>query len=145
MVSVLFLFAFHNIRTGFLDERFVPLNLLQFWTGLAITACGLLFSIWARHYLGANWSQAVTVKEDHKLVTGGPYALVRHPIYAGLLLALLGTAVVLGQWRELVAVFIAFAVLLRKLKLEERWMLTEFGEEYRSYSSRTTSLIRFIM
>ncbi len=145
MVSVLFLFAFQNIRLGFLDWRFVPLNLLQFWIGFAVTACGLLFSIWARHYLGTNWSQAVTVKEDHKLITRGPYTLVRHPIYTGLLLALFGTAVVFDQWRELVAVVIAFSVLWQKLKLEEKWMVAEFGDEYRLYSSRTAALIPFIL
>ncbi len=145
MASALCLFVLPNIRLGLLDQRFVLSTLIQFWFGFVITTCGLLFSIWARHRLGANWSQAVTVKDDHRLITKGPYALVRHPIYTGLLFALFGTAVVFGQWRDLVAVAITLGVLLWKLKLEEKWMLAEFGDVYRSYSRRTAALIPFII
>ena len=75
---------------------------------------------------------------------GGPYAYVRHPIYTGLLLALIGTAIVRGEWRGVLAVLIALAALWRKLRLEERWMIETFGDEYRRYRERTAALIPFI-
>ena len=73
-------------------------------------------------HLGTNWSQAVTVKEGHELITSGPYALVRHPIYTGLLMAFVGTALDQGEWRGLFAVAFVFCALWRKLRLEEKWM-----------------------
>src|SRR5208283_168290 len=58
-----------------LDERFLPVRDVWFWAGAAVTAGGLLFSVWARRHLGKNWSQAVTLKADHELIQSGPYAL----------------------------------------------------------------------
>ena len=145
IVSAVVLLAFPNIPLSLLDERFIPLGIMRFWMGCAITLCGLLFSIWGRHHLGTNWSQAVTVKEDHQLITSGPYALVRHPIYTGLLLAFLGSAVALGKWRGLLAVVLVFAVLWHKLRLEEKWMRAEFGESYMSYSKRVAALVPHVI
>ena len=145
MISAIVLLIFQNIPLGILDECFVPPGYTSFWIGVVLTASGLLFSIWARHHLGANWSQAVTIKEDHQLVTSGPYAFARHPIYTGLLLALFGTAVALGKWRGLVAVLLIFVVLLYKLKLEEKWMRAQFGESYETYSRHVSALIPFII
>src|SRR4029077_18501762 len=64
-----------------LDTRFLPASPTVFWIGAGITAFGLLFSIWARAYLGSNWSGAIAIKQDHELITSGPYSIVRHPIY----------------------------------------------------------------
>lgn len=128
-----------------LNERFLPPGDIFFWIGAAVTACGLLFSIWARRHLGKNWSQSVTVKEDHELITGGPYALVRHPIYTGLLLAFVGSALALGEWRGMLAVGLVFGVLWHKLKLEEIWMRAEFGESYEAYSRRVIALVPYII
>ena len=118
---------------------------MHFWVGSAITMGGLLFSIWARNHLGNNWSQAVTIKEGHELITSGPYAIVRHPIYTGLLLAFLGSAIALGKWRGLLAVVLVFAVLWHKLRLEEKWMRAKFGNSYESYSQRVKALLPFIL
>src|SRR6185312_4013633 len=82
------LFSDPRMRIGFLGERFLPLSVWLFWLGTFLTGGGLLFTVWARLHLGRNWSGSVTIKEGHELVTSGPYALVRHPIYTGLLLAL---------------------------------------------------------
>ena len=68
-----------------------------FWLGAAITVAGLLFAVWARAYLGRNWSSAVTIKQDHQLITTGPYAIVRHPIYTGILAGFLGMAIAIAQ------------------------------------------------
>ena len=134
-----------RVPLAWLDERFLPLGAWCFWTGAAITAGGLFFSVWARRHLGSNWSQSVTVKEGHELITSGPYALVRHPIYTGLLLGFLGCAVALGEWRGLLAVALVFAVLWRKLRLEERWMRAHFGEPYEAYSRRVAALVPHVI
>jgi protein-S-isoprenylcysteine O-methyltransferase Ste14 len=76
--------------------------------GIAITVAGIAFAFWARIYLGRNWSGAVTVKVDHQLIRTGPYRWVRHPIYTGLITAMMGTAIVLDQVRGLIAVVLAY-------------------------------------
>ena len=134
-----------RVPLSLLNERFLPLGIWCFWSGAAITAGGLLFSVWARRHLGKNWSQAVTLKEDHELITTGPYALVRHPIYTGLLLGFIGCAVARGEWRGLVAVALVFVALWRKLRLEEKWMRVQFGASYETYSRRVAALVPYIV
>jgi protein-S-isoprenylcysteine O-methyltransferase Ste14 len=134
-----------SLPLPFLCIRFLPHATLCFWIGSAVTAGGLLFSIWARRHLGLNWSQAVTVKKDHELITSGPYALVRHPIYTGLLLGFIGTAVARGELRGLLAVALVAGVLWRKLRLEEKWMRTQFGESYEAYSRRVAALLPYVI
>jgi protein-S-isoprenylcysteine O-methyltransferase Ste14 len=128
-----------------LGKRFLPLSAVWFWSGSAVTAGGFLFSVWARRHLGRNWSQAVTVKEGHELITSGPYALVRHPIYTGLLLAFIGSAMAQGEWRGLLAVALVFGALWRKLRLEEKWMREHFGESYEAYSRRVAALVPYVI
>jgi protein-S-isoprenylcysteine O-methyltransferase Ste14 len=130
---------------GVLFERFLPRSYAAYWGGTALLAFGLAFSVWARVHIGRNWSATVTVKQDHELIRSGPYALVRHPIYTGLLLAFIGTAIVRGEWRGVLALLIVFAALWRKLRLEERWMIETFGEEYRRYRERTAALIPYVL
>ena len=96
-------------------------------------------------HIGRNWSGTVTFKEGHELVTTGPYALVRHPIYTGLLLAFIGSAVGRGEWRGVLAVFIAFLALWRKLRLEERWMREQFGDAYDAYARRVAALVPYLI
>src|SRR5271167_986395 len=93
-----------SVPLPLLNERILPVGAWSFWSGAAITAGGLLFSVWARRHLGKNWRQAVTLKEGHELIRSGPYALVRHPIYSGLLLGFVGTALARGEWRGVLAV-----------------------------------------
>ena len=128
-----------------LGERFLSVSGVWFWSGSAVTAVGLLFAVWARRHLGRNWSQAVTVKKGHELITSGPYALVRHPIYTGLLLAFVGSAVARGEWRGLLAVALVFGALWRKLRLEEKWMRAQFGESYEAYSRRVAALVPYVI
>ena len=114
------------------------------WTGAAITLTGLLFSMWARHYLGTNWSATVSVKQDHELIISGPYQFVRHPIYTGLVIAFIGTAMAQGELRSLLAPLIVTAAFWRKWLHEERWMLETFGGRYLDYKARVPALIPFL-
>jgi len=141
MLSAISLLALPRVPLPILSTRFLPQSEWCFWGGGLITAAGLVFSAWARRQLGANWSQAVTIKEDHDLITRGPYALVRHPIYSGLLLALVGSAVARGEWRGLLAVVLVFLVLWHKLRLEEKWLRAHFGDSYDAYARRVAALV----
>lgn len=111
------------------------------WVGAVLALLGFALTLWARVHLGGNWSGIVTVKQGHELVRSGPYAWVRHPIYAGLLAMLAGTALAIGQVRGLLALLIAFAALWRKLRLEERWMHETFGGAYDDYCRDVKALL----
>ncbi|HEX4025668.1 MAG TPA: isoprenylcysteine carboxylmethyltransferase family protein [Steroidobacteraceae bacterium] len=130
---------------GLLFHRFVARGWIVYWVGVALVAAGLGFAVWARVHLGRNWSASVTVKQGHELVRTGPYALVRHPIYTGLLLALLGSALARGQWRGLLAVLLALAGIWYKLTLEERWMRETFGAAYDEYRHHSRALIPYLL
>ena len=109
--------------------------------GLAILLAAAAFTVWARLTLGVMWSASPTVKEEHKLRTGGPYAITRHPIYTGMLSMLLGTTLLAGAGRWIVA-FPVFLVLVEiKLHIEERLMLAEFPDDYPGYRRRVPQLV----
>jgi protein-S-isoprenylcysteine O-methyltransferase Ste14 len=109
--------------------------------GMLMTLAGVLFACWARAVLGTNWSGVVQVKRDHELIERGPYGYVRHPIYTGLLLAFAGTALARDEWRGVLAVAIVYIALWRKLRLEERWMIDNFGDAYRRFRAEVPALI----
>jgi protein-S-isoprenylcysteine O-methyltransferase Ste14 len=128
-----------------LGARFLPAAGWVAPLGMVMTLAGLLFACWARHVLGSNWSAVVQLKQDHELIERGPYRHVRHPIYTGLLLAFLGTAVALGEWRGLLALAIVAVSFWRKLRLEERWLGEQFGAAYADYMRRVKALIPGIL
>ena len=130
---------------GWPGERFLAPGTAGCLGGVLLLLAGLLLCIWARRVLGGNWSGTVTLKHDHEIVRHGPYRLVRHPIYTGLLLMFLGSALARGEWRGLVAVVIAFAALWRKLRLEERWLGESFGPAYAEYRESTWALIPYVL
>lgn len=139
------LFALPYQGDGWLWARFLPLNSAYFWIGIALLVAGLAFTIAARRHLGGNWSGTVTLKTDHELIRTGPYSLVRHPIYTGLLLGFIGSAVALGEVRGLVAVLLVAVAFLLKIRLEERWMIETFGDAYRRYRAEVRALIPFVL
>jgi protein-S-isoprenylcysteine O-methyltransferase Ste14 len=138
------LFNRRVFQRGLLGVRWLPDSPAAAWTGLAITTAGAAFAIAARLYIGGNWSSTVTLKQDHKLIRSGPYALVRHPIYTGLIVALAGTAVAIGEVRGLIAVPPAIAAWRHKANTEERLMQQQFGSEYEDYRHRVKGLIPFV-
>ena len=110
--------------------------------GAALTVFGIALAIWARLHLGRNWSPHPAVKEGHELITSGPYRLVRHPIYTGILLALLGS-VATGVW--LLVVFVAVgATFVWRVKVEERLMRQQFPEQYMMYQKHTWALVPYV-
>jgi protein-S-isoprenylcysteine O-methyltransferase Ste14 len=111
--------------------------------GLALLALGLGFAIWARIHIGRNWGTPMSQKDEPELVTSGPYHLVRHPIYSGVLLAGAGTAVALS-WLWLIAVVLAGVYFIYSAKVEERNMATQFPEAYPAYRRSTRMFIPFI-
>jgi protein-S-isoprenylcysteine O-methyltransferase Ste14 len=113
--------------------------------GAAICLAGLLVTIWARRTLAGNWSSDVTFKQGHELVKAGPYRFVRHPIYTGLLLMCLGSALDIGRlrgWLGLVLVFVGFWI---KLKQEETLMLQHFPDDYPAYRKQVKALVPFVV
>ena len=121
--------------------RFTPQAATIAYTALLLTVAGCGFAIWARLTLGRNWSGRVTVKDDHELVTRGPYALARHPIYTGLLVAVAGTALAIGQWRGIVAVIVILLAFVLKMAQEEKMMMQTFPAAYPAYRQRVKALI----
>ena len=111
--------------------------------GLALFACGLSFAVWARVHIGRNWGTPMTRKNEPELVTSGPYHLVRHPIYSGILAAGLGTAVAL-DWLWLIFVLLAGAYFLYSAAVEERFLTEQFPDAYPIYRRSTKMLVPFI-
>ena len=110
-----------------------------------VVLAGFAFTVWARITLGRNWSAEVTFKQDHELIESGPYALARHPIYTGLIVMALGTAINYGRT-------IGFALLLSlcgglwwKARQEERIMSRHFPEAYAEYKMRVRAIIPFVL
>jgi protein-S-isoprenylcysteine O-methyltransferase Ste14 len=130
---------------GWLGSRVAPDLPWIAVTGLALTVAGCTFAIWARIKLGGNWSGRATVKQDHELITTGPYALARHPIYTGIALALLGTAMAGGEWRHVLGFVIVLFGMMAKMSQEERLMMQTFPEAYPVYRRRVKALIPGVM
>jgi protein-S-isoprenylcysteine O-methyltransferase Ste14 len=127
-------------RAGWLGERFVAAQTTAV-LGVGLTIAGCLFAIWARITLGANWSGRATVKAGHVLITAGPYALARHPIYTGLLTACIGTAIGYGERRCLVGLLLIVLGFVIKMGQEERLMLETFPDAYAAYRRRVKALV----
>lgn len=123
--------------------RAFPPTLVLGWSAAALTVFGIAFAIWARMHLGRNWSSRPAVKAHHELVTSGPYAFVRHPIYTGLLLAGLGSMLTGTLFGIGVCVLLS-TIFLSRLDKEEILMLELFPKEYRTYQARTKRLIPFV-
>ena len=122
---------------GILNHRFLPDAPWIAWLGAAITFAGVLFAIWARWNLGKNWSAAVTIKRGHQIIRTGPYAHIRHPIYTGMLIAIIGSAFAIGEYRGLLAFAIFLFGFYRKARKEEVFLAANFGEPFQEHKQHT--------
>ena len=139
LIIVLVLFL-HSRSLGHVSHTTSP------WlqsVGLAVFLLGLAAAIWARINLGRNWGTPMTEKVDPDLITSGPYGRVRHPIYSGIILAMIGTAIAVSWYWLTLAVF-AGAYFTYSAFAEERYMATRFPDEYSRYQQSTKMLIPFI-
>jgi protein-S-isoprenylcysteine O-methyltransferase Ste14 len=141
LVIGIFLMVFSRIPLFPVNATFWARTPLLLGAGLALTVAGLSFAAWARVHLGKYWSGRVTLKVNHRVIQTGPYAWVRHPIYSGLILALFGTAITLGTLQALVGFAFMLISFVRKLKIEENWLRSQFGAEYEAYQNRVKALI----
>jgi protein-S-isoprenylcysteine O-methyltransferase Ste14 len=112
--------------------------------GLAIFLLGLALAVWARVYIGRNWGMPMSQKTDPELVTTGPYRSIRHPIYSGIILAMIGTTVAVSPY-WLVAVALFGAYFTYSAIMEERFMASRFPDSYPEYKRSTKMLIPFIL
>ena len=115
------------------------------WAMFALILVGIAFAWWARLTLGTLWSGSVTRKEDHRVVESGPYALVRHPIYTGLLLSVFATAVARGETSGFVGAALIAAGFWTKARLEESFLSKDLGSAYADYRRRVKMLVPFIV
>lgn len=113
--------------------------------GGLVCILGLLVTLWARWTLAGNWSSDVTFKQGHELIKTGPYRFVRHPIYTGILVMCLGTALDIGKLRCWLALPLMTAAFWIKLKQEERLMLRHFPDEYPAYQNQVKALVPFVI
>jgi protein-S-isoprenylcysteine O-methyltransferase Ste14 len=122
---------------GWLSKRFVPNALALNIFAVGLSAVGVAFAIWARWHLGSNWSGVVTLKEGHELIRTGPYRSIRHPIYTGMLLAVIGTALALGEARGILSFLIILAAFYQKARREESFLSEEFGANFMEHCKHT--------
>jgi len=149
LIGVLFMLNFKflgklGIPTSKLAILLLPTTFVLNVIIVILLITGLMIAIVARRTLAKNWSGAVALKEDHELITTGPYQYVRHPIYTGMLLMILGTALSLATLGAGIGFLIILAGVLLKLKQEEALLTQHFAQSYLSYKKRTSTLIPFI-
>jgi len=113
------------------------------WLGVGLCLAGFGFAFWARLHIGRNWGMPMSMRQGHELVTSGPYAYVRHPIYSGIMLAMVGSALSIGlPWLLLFALY--FIYFIGSARTEEEMMLAQFPDTYPAYRRRTKMLIPYL-
>ena len=141
MATAFYLVAIYDPRLGKLNERFMGERRWVTDVGVALAFAGVGFAIWARHHIGRYWSARVSIVTEHKLVHTGPYGHIRHPIYTGILVGLAGTALVVGEYRAVVGLGIAWFGFASKARKEEQFLAARFGREFEEHRRRTGFLL----
>ena len=129
-----------KLDISWLQHRILPRSEALDISAILITIVGMLFAVWATVYLGRKWSSAPMVREQHELIRSGPYRVVRHPIYTGILLAMIGTFLASGKVRGLLAVSFVWIGWTIKSRIEEEFMMRTFGAQYEEYRQTTAAL-----
>lgn len=135
------LFSSARLNLGPLNRRLIPAESWIFLTGIGLTAAGVAFAIWARYHIGRYWSATVAIVSEHKLIRTGPYARIRHPIYTGIMVAVMGTALVFGRYRDLLGLAIVVGILIQKAKREEVFLRIQFGDAFEEHCRATGFLL----
>lgn len=143
-LCVWLLVATRHYPVPFLERQVLPATSLVVFFGYLLLLGGIAFAIIARVSLGRNWSANVTLKEDHQLICTGLYAIVRNPIYTGIAVALLGSAVLLNAVHAYLGFVIAIPLFMWKTRYEERFMEQEFGAQYEAYRRRVKGFIPLV-
>jgi protein-S-isoprenylcysteine O-methyltransferase Ste14 len=136
VVGIILIFGFRRLPT-----QLWPASVSLRCIAVILALCGFSFAIWARQHIGRYWSARVTLKEGHQLIESGPYGVVRHPIYSGLLLSMAATVMTIGTVQSLFGYAVLVAALVFKLAAEERLLTANFGEAYKEYQMRVKALI----
>ncbi|HXB66243.1 MAG TPA: isoprenylcysteine carboxylmethyltransferase family protein [Solirubrobacteraceae bacterium] len=140
IVAVLAVVLLRVFRPGALAVHAVPVQAL----GVIVFLSGLGLAVWARVHLGRNWGMPMTRKDEPELVTSGPYRLVRHPIYSGILLGVLGTALATNLY-WLIALAVMGSYFIYSARVEEKLMIAEFPSAYAGYRASSKMLIPFVL
>src|SRR2546423_6302763 len=133
MIGWYLLFRGHRLRPP-LNVHIIPETDAILIVAAILCLCGLGFCLWARAVLGRNWSGTVTLKENHELIVRGPYRLVRHPIYTGLLAMMIATAIQQGHIAGMIGVVLVFVSFWIKSSFEEEVMRKQFPDQYAAYA-----------
>ncbi len=141
--AVILLGAIVLIRFGAFGGHGLNTDPWRAGLGIALFALGLALAIWARVHIGRNWGTPMSRKDEPELVTSGPYHLARHPIYSGLLVASIGTAVALS-WPWLIVVVLAGVYFIYSATVEERYLTEQFPDTYPVYKRSTKMLVPFV-
>ena len=141
--AVIAIVAIFLVRLGAFRHHDLNSDPIRAGVGLLLFAFGLALAIWARVEIGRNWGTPMSRKDEPELVTGGPYHVVRHPIYAGILLAGIGTAVALS-WLWVIAMGLVGVYFVYSATVEERYLTDQFPDAYPAYMRSTKMLVPFI-
>jgi protein-S-isoprenylcysteine O-methyltransferase Ste14 len=124
---------------------FLPSTFITAYTGLAVGFCGIFFAIWARITLGGNWSADAVLKKGQTLVKNGPYGIVRHPIYTGITIGIVGPAIAENTVTGLIAIFFVLLFSYFRIKDEEKLMKEKFGSDYADYAKKVKAFVPWIL
>ena len=144
VIAYFLLFRSNTLPFPF-DWLAIPHRKSSAWAGAFLCVSGLVFAIWARAILGGNWSGVITLKEGHELIERGPYRIVRHPIYTGILTMFAGTAIAIGYFGGFIGLLLLVVSFWMKLKREEDLMLRHFPDKYSAYQHRVKRVIPFLV
>jgi len=136
-----YLLLSHHAAIGFFGNRVFPRTYDLQLLGVILIWAGIGLALWARWHLGQYWSGRITIKEGHQLIRTGPYARLRHPIYSGLILAVVGTAIEIDQWRAVASIGIVTLGFWIKGRREEGLLRQQFGAEFDEHRKHTGFLL----
>ena len=128
-------------EVAILNDHVVPRTYALSITGVVCTWIGIALALWARWHLGQYWSARVTLKEGHELIRTGPYAHFRHPIYSGLILAAIGSALLIDRWRCVAGVGLIILGYCLKARKEELMLAAQFGDVFLQHRRHTGFLL----